>query len=97
MSPELTTLLMFLGLLLGLAMGHPLAFVLGGLGVIFGVLGWGINALGMFANRLYAVMDNYILVAGPLFIFMAQLLDRSGIAQAYSIPCASGFAQCAVG
>lgn len=82
MSPELTTLLMFLGLLIGLAMGHPLAFVLGGLGVIFGIIGWGPSVLGMFANRLYAVMDNYILVAGPLFIFMAQLLDRSGIAQA---------------
>jgi tripartite ATP-independent transporter DctM subunit len=81
MGPALTTLLMFLGLLVGLAMGHPLAFVLGGLGVIFGLIGWGPAALGMFANRIYAVMDNYILVAGPLFIFMAQLLDRSGIAE----------------
>lgn len=81
MSPELTTLLLFLGLLVGLAMNHPLAFVLGGLGVIFGLIGWGTDAFGMFANRIYAVMDNYILVAGPLFIFMAQLLDRSGIAE----------------
>jgi len=33
MSPELITVLMFVGLLIGLFMGHPLAFVLGGLAV----------------------------------------------------------------
>lgn len=81
LSPELTTLLLFLGLLVGLSLNHPLAFVLGGLGVIFGYIGWGTDAFGMFANRIYAVMDNYILVAGPLFILMAQLLDRSGMAE----------------
>lgn len=81
LSPELTTLLMFVGVLVGLALNHPLAFVLGGLGVIFGLIGWGTDAFGMFANRIYAVMDNYILVAGPLFILMAQILDRSGIAE----------------
>lgn len=80
-SPEWLSTLMFTGLLIGLFMGHSLAFVLGGLAVIFGALSWGIDSFHMFANRIYGVMDNYILVAVPLFILMAQLLDRSGIAE----------------
>ncbi len=81
MSPEAITILMFLGLLVGLFLGHPLAFVLGGLAVIFGLIGWGPSVFYMFMNRIYGVMDNYVLIAVPLFIFMAQLLDRSGVAE----------------
>lgn len=81
MSPELLTIGMFGGLLIGLFMGHPLAFVLGGLAVIFGYLGWGPACFYMFINRTWGIMDNYILVCIPLFIFMAQLLDQSGVAE----------------
>jgi tripartite ATP-independent transporter DctM subunit len=79
-SPELLTILMFSGLLVGLFMGHPLAFVLGGLAVIFGYLGWGPSIFYLFMNRIWGVMDNYVLLAIPLFVFMAQLLDSSGVA-----------------
>jgi tripartite ATP-independent transporter DctM subunit len=81
MSAEFIAIGMFVGLLIGLFLGHPLAFVLGGLAVIFGYLGWGPMAFYMFLNRTWGVMDNYILVAIPLFIFMAQLLDQSGVAE----------------
>lgn len=81
MSPELITILMFSGLLIGLFMGHPLAFVLGGLAVIFGLIGWGPSVFYIFMNRIWGTMDNYVLLAIPLFIFMAQLLDRSGVAE----------------
>ena len=81
MSPEAITVLMFLGLIVGLFLGHPLAFVLGGLAVIFGLIGWGPSVFYMFMNRIYGIMDNYVLIAVPLFIFMAQLLDRSGVAE----------------
>jgi len=81
MSPEVLTVLMFLGLMVGLFLGHPLAFVLGGLAVIFGLIGWGPSVFYMFMNRIYGVMDNYVLIAVPFFIFMAQLLDRSGVAE----------------
>lgn len=80
LSPEVLTVLMFGGLLIGLFMGHPLAFVLGGLAVIFGLIGWGPSVFYMFMNRIWGTMDNYVLLAVPLFIFMAQLLDRSGVA-----------------
>jgi tripartite ATP-independent transporter DctM subunit len=73
-------MLMFGSLFVGLFLGHPLAFVLGGLAVIFGVLGWGPICLSMFINRTYGVMDNFVLTAIPLFIFMAQILTRARIA-----------------
>ncbi len=81
MSPEAITIGMFLGLMIGLFMGHPLAFVLGGLAVIFGYFGWGADSFYLFINRIYGIMDGYILVAIPLFIFMAQFLDQSGVAE----------------
>jgi len=81
MSPEFITIGMFVGLLIGLFMGHHLAFVLGGLAVIFGYLGWGPTSFYMFLNQTWGIMDNYILVCIPLFILMAQLLDQSGVAE----------------
>jgi len=81
MEPEYITIGMFAGLLIGLFMGHPLAFVLGGLAVVFGYLGWGPASFYMFINRTYDIMDGYILVAIPLFILMAQFLDQSGVAE----------------
>jgi tripartite ATP-independent transporter DctM subunit len=82
MSPEFITIGMFVGLLIGLFLGHPLAFVLGGLAVIFGYFGdWGTASFYMFINRTWGIMDNYILVCIPLFIFMAQMLDQSGVAE----------------
>ncbi len=80
LSPVLITILMFGGLLVGLFMGHPLAFILGGLSVIFGFLSWGPSMFHIFANRIMGVMDNLILAAIPLFIFMANLLQESGVA-----------------
>lgn len=79
MSPELFSALMFVGLLVGLFMGHPLALVLGGLSVIFAYIGPGPGVFGIVINRIYGAVDNYVLVAVPLFIFMARLLSDSGI------------------
>lgn len=81
MTPETLSILMFIGLLAAVIWGHPLAFTLGGLAVVFGLLGWGPGALFMVANKTYGLMTNYVLVAIPLFILMAQLLDKTGIAE----------------
>jgi tripartite ATP-independent transporter DctM subunit len=81
MSAEFITIGMFVGLLIGLFMGHPLAFVLGGLATIFGYMGWGPSCFYLFLNQIWGTMDNYILVCIPLFILMAQLLDQSGVAE----------------
>ncbi len=84
MNPETLALIMFGTLFITLFLGHPLAFSLGVLALVFGIIGWGGSpevVFGLFANRCYGVMDDYVLVAVPLFIFMAQMLDASGIAE----------------
>lgn len=84
MSPEFVAVAMFGTLFLVLFMGHPLAFSLGAVAVLFGLLGWGGSPdqiFGIFANKTYGVMEEYVLVAVPLFIFMAQMLDASGVAE----------------
>jgi tripartite ATP-independent transporter DctM subunit len=84
MNPEFVAVAMFGTLFLVLFMGHPLAFSLGAVAVLFGLLGWGGSPdqiFGIFANKTYGVMEEYVLVAVPLFIFMAQMLDASGVAE----------------
>ncbi|ERS91861.1 MULTISPECIES: TRAP transporter large permease [unclassified Halomonas] len=82
MSAELLTLFMFGGLLLGLFLGHPLAFVLGGVAVVAAWLGPGAKTLGILINNIYGnSMDNYVLVAIPLFILMARFLNDSGVTE----------------
>jgi len=81
MSPELVTILMFIGILVGLALGHPIAFILGGLGTIFALLAWGPEAWYMFLGRAFDSVTNNILIAIPNFILMAALLGRAGIAE----------------
>ncbi len=81
MSPEFLSIAMFVVLLLAVFLGHPLGITLGGLGVIFGILGYGPGAFFILANKTYGLMTNYVLVAIPLFILMAQFLDKSGIAE----------------
>ncbi|MFP4138232.1 MAG: TRAP transporter large permease subunit [Halomonas sp.] len=82
MSAELLTLFMFGGLLVGLFMGHPLAFVLGGVAVMGALLGPGIKVLGTIINNIYGnSMDNYVLVAIPLFVLMARFLNDSGVTE----------------
>lgn len=82
--------LTFIGLL---ATGFPIAWVLGGVACLFTVVGYysdlwfgtitGLDylTLGMSVNRIYKFMDNWVLVALPMFIFMGLMLDQSGIAE----------------
>ncbi len=82
MSPEMLTLLMFLGVLVGIILGFPIAFTLIGLSFLFGYYGIGERVFHLFAHRTYGVMTEYIFAALPLFIFMGCMLERSGIAEA---------------
>jgi len=81
LSPEFAVFLMFSLMLLGLLLGHPLAFVLGGVGAMVGLLGWGPGALFMMVSSTYSTLNNQILIAIPLFVLMAVFLERSGIAE----------------
>ena len=80
MSIELLTVLFFLALLVFLALGLPLAFVLGGVSIIFLYFTWGPESFYMVAAQTWGAMNKFTLVAVPLFIFMAMILERSGVA-----------------
>jgi len=80
MSIELITVLLFGALILFLALGLPLAFVLGGVGVVGSYLLWGDMGLYLITTQAYASMGKFTLLAIPLFIFMAMILERAGVA-----------------
>ncbi len=85
MSLEFMTLAMFLTLMLAITLGHPLAYTLAAIATLFGLIdnGGSIPMLfDMFANNAWGLMNNYTLVAIPLFILMAQLLDQSKVSDA---------------
>jgi tripartite ATP-independent transporter DctM subunit len=82
MSIEFMTVAMFATLIVAIVFGHPLAYTLAAVATLFGLIDNGFDFLGlfdMFANNAWGVMQNYVLVAIPLFILMAQLLDRSKV------------------
>jgi tripartite ATP-independent transporter DctM subunit len=82
MSAEFLTVAMFATLLLLIALGHPLAITLAAVATLFGLIDYGFNFTGLFmqfANLAWGLMNNYTLVAIPLFIFMANLLDSSKV------------------
>ncbi len=89
---EILALLMFVSFILLVFTGFPVAWVLGGLAVLFTALAivldvdfnivigvdWGYASIAV--DRIWNVMENWVMVALPMFIFMGLLLDRSGIA-----------------
>jgi tripartite ATP-independent transporter DctM subunit len=82
MSVEFLTVAMFVTLLLVIPLGHPLAYSLAGVATLFGLIDNGFNLTALFiqfANLAWGLMNNYTLVAIPLFIFMANLLDCSKV------------------
>ncbi len=84
MSPEIMTLLMFGTLMLMIALGHPLAITLAAVATLYGLIDNGGNILplfDLFLNNSWGIFLNYVLVAIPLFIFMAQILDRSKVSE----------------
>ena len=87
-------LTMFLSFIALLFTGFPVAWVLAGIGITFGgvawftdnVMGWTMtgldyNTLGLLVGRIFGIMDNWVLIALPMFIFIGLMLDKSGIAQ----------------
>ncbi len=78
---EYLPIIFFLVVLIFLLMGFPVAFTLGGVSVVFGLLTFGLNYFNLLPLRIWGIMDNYVLIAVPLFIFMGVMLDKSGIAE----------------
>lgn len=79
-------IVMFLTLAVLLFSGYPVAFILGGLALLFGLVGYflGVFKLVQFFNfvpRIWGqAAENLVLVSVPAFIFMGVMMERSGIA-----------------
>ena len=84
---ELLPALMFGSLVLGLFSGLPVAVVLAGITMIFAVLAISLGEMrfiqaSLLPNRIYGgIVENPVLVAAPMFIFMGMLMEKSRIAE----------------
>jgi tripartite ATP-independent transporter DctM subunit len=79
MSIELTTALLFSGLIFLLAMGVPVVFALGGISVLITFLLDGTNGLYIVATTTYRQITDPGLITIPLFLLMGNFLIHSGI------------------
>jgi len=80
-SIELITLVMFGSIFLLLAMGLPIAFVLGSIAVAVTYFLYDHNALITIVFSSFSMMWQILFIAVPLFIFMGAVLEKSGIAE----------------
>ena len=83
---EVLAILLVVAICVALFAGYPVAFTLGGLSLLFAVLGSMLDVfsfafLGALPQRIFGVMTNEVLLAIPLFIFMGVMLERSRIAE----------------
>ena len=82
LSPIVLTLVLFGSMFFLLMTGLPLTFVIGGIGALAVALLWGPEALYNVAARAFASTMSFVLLAIPLFVLMASILQRSGVADA---------------
>lgn len=76
---ELMPIIMFVFLFFLLFLGIPIAFSLSFAGILFAYLFWGLQSTSLLTSAVWGVMNNFTLVAIPLFIFMSVLLEKSNI------------------
>lgn len=78
---EYLPLVMMATLFAALLAGYPVAFTLGGVSLMFGLFGFGLEFFDLLPMRIWGVMTNFTLMAVPLFVFMGVMLERSGLAE----------------
>jgi tripartite ATP-independent transporter DctM subunit len=78
--------LMFAALFVFLLIGYPVAFALGAIGLMFGLIGIQLELLKpqllqALPERVFGILRNDTLLAIPFFTFMGLILERSGLAE----------------
>ncbi len=73
--------LMFVTALLLLLFGFPVAFTFGGVALLFGVFSEGAQIFAFMPFRIQSIMENSVLMAVPLFIFMGIMLQKTELAE----------------
>jgi len=79
-------LIMFVAMFFVIFMGYPVAFIMGGMALLFALAGWSLgifNLIGLYdvVLRMWGgVAADPVLASIPMFIFMGAILERSGSA-----------------
>lgn len=86
MIDSILPLLMFIGLLVFVFSGYPVAFSLAGTGLFFSIFGilfgyFDFIFFNTLSERIFGIMSNYVLLAVPFFIFMGTILEKSKLAE----------------
>ncbi|MDP2570593.1 TRAP transporter large permease [Vibrio penaeicida] len=74
-------IVMFLVALVALLLGFPVAFTFGGIALLFGVWAEGAEMFAFMPYRIESIMQNTVLMAVPLFIFMGLVLQKTKLAE----------------
>ncbi|WP_417598555.1 TRAP transporter large permease [Oceanospirillum sp.] len=77
----MTGVLMFAAALVLLLMGFPVAFTFGGVALLFGVFSEGMEMFAFMPYRVMSIMQNTVMMAIPLFIFMGLVLQKTRLAE----------------
>ena len=74
-------IVMFFVALFALLLGFPVAFTFGGIALIFGVWAEGMDMFAFMPYRIQSIMENTVLMAVPLFVFMGLVLQKTRLAE----------------
>ncbi len=74
-------IIMFVVALLMLLAGFPVAFTFGGVALMFGVFSEGAEIFAFMPFRIQSIMENTVLMAVPLFVFMGLVLEKTRLAE----------------
>ncbi|MDI6755823.1 MAG: TRAP transporter large permease subunit [Thermodesulfobacteriota bacterium] len=81
MNIELFSVIFFALFMLLLFLGFPVAFVTGGTAAILALIYWGPSIFLLIVLRTWDQMISYAFIAAPMFVFMAVILEKSGVAE----------------
>jgi len=81
LSPEILTVIMLGGILVGVLLGYHTGIVVGAVGLVVGYMLLGSTVFELIYQRFYSIVLTYPFLAAPLFIFMGAMLERSGVSE----------------
>ncbi len=82
MEIELLTVVLLICIFIFFALGSPVGLALGGIAMAIGYMTWGDGIFNVIPTTLESTFFSFILLAIPLYIYMGQLLTKSGIGDA---------------
>lgn len=85
---EILAIVLFLVIFVLILKGYPVALTLGGISILFALSisifapeHFSMSIFNILPSRIMGVINNYVLMAVPLFIFMGIMLEKSGLAE----------------